>query len=130
MQKRKFRINIEAFIQNPLDKVIFDIPIPRQTIEFEEEHSYTTILKLKEPDYPKIKETLLKMAYANYIAFNTEPDIQAHISIWVESDEPNNKEYFEHVTNYIVRINPRVRLNDDKTVDVSNSTLWYNGRFN
>lgn len=135
MQKKKFKIRIEPFILNPLDKTVFDIPLPEQEIEVEEEHAFQTILKIKEPTYPKIKEELLKIAYHNYIAIGEELKFAALISIYVESDShsvlednyenPNetNEPIFEFVCKYITRFEPTVRHNNDG-IDVINSTLW------
>lgn len=124
MQKKKFRVDIESFILNPLDKDIYDIPIPRQTIEFEEEHGYTTILKIKNPKYPKIKEVLLKIADQNYAALGDDITFSAFISIWVESDDPKaEKGEYEFVCNYITIFEPIVRSGING-IDVANSELW------
>lgn len=124
MRKKKFRVDVEAFIANPLDRDIYDITIPRQTIEFEEEYNYNAILKIKNPVYPKIKEVLLRIADQNYAALGDNITFSAFISVWVESDEDNAKDgEYEFVYNYITKFEPIIR-NGINGIDIANSDLW------
>ena len=127
VKNKKFRVNIESFILNPLDKDVYDISIPSQTVEFEEEYSYQTILKIKKPTYREIKEVLLRIADQNYAALGDNIKFAALISIWVESDDVSvldygNEEVFEFVCKYIIQFEPKIRYNNN-AIDVANSSL-------
>lgn len=124
MRNKNFRVDIEGFIVNQLDHDVYDIAIPRQTIEFEEEYSYSTILRIKNPNYPKIKEILLRIADQNYAALGDNITFSAFISIWVESDsEFAEEDEYEIVCKYITKFEPVIRSGIDG-IDVANSDLW------